>query len=222
VPVASASKWGVEGGTEFVGSSLVCGADGHVLASCGTGETTLAVAEVVPRRARPPFVTDDERVALRRGGPSAARVASPAVVELRIEREAGLIRLRAAGGHELVCDTRFARMTELGPLRVGLLPASDVGRFAAARVMGQQGAHLLVCGGPLLFARFAATRAAENRVYLVHAGGDALHAYDPRGQRIASDAGRVVFEVDSGAVADKCVTRDTDIFAGRVPGCYEF
>jgi predicted amidohydrolase len=61
IPVASCSKWGIEGGTTFVGSSLVCDAGGNVLAQCGTGETGIAVAEVTPMEPQKPRVTAEER-----------------------------------------------------------------------------------------------------------------------------------------------------------------
>jgi predicted amidohydrolase len=64
VPIASASKWGVEGNTTFVGSSLICDGGGSVLVRCGQRETTLVAAEVEVTAGRPPAVTDAERVTL--------------------------------------------------------------------------------------------------------------------------------------------------------------
>ena len=64
VPIASASKWGVEGETTFVGLSLICDAEGNVLAQCGTRETTVVAADVEPVSPRRPQLTDSERAAL--------------------------------------------------------------------------------------------------------------------------------------------------------------
>ncbi|MCK4341549.1 MAG: hypothetical protein KAY37_07500 [Phycisphaerae bacterium] len=64
VPFASASKWGVEGGTTFVGSSLICDAEGAVLTQCGQRETTVAVGDVELTTPRSPELTESERAAL--------------------------------------------------------------------------------------------------------------------------------------------------------------
>jgi len=57
VVLASTSKWGTEGDTTFVGSSLICDASGRTLASCGTRETGIALADVEYGGVRPPIVT---------------------------------------------------------------------------------------------------------------------------------------------------------------------
>ena len=61
IPVASCSKWGVEGATTFVGSSLICDAGGNVLAQCGTKETNVVVADVTPMEPQRPQATPQER-----------------------------------------------------------------------------------------------------------------------------------------------------------------
>ena len=74
VPIASASKWGQEGDTTFVGSSLICDATGSILAQCGQEETAVAVAEVNMAPARPPGITAAQRVTLlSETQPAAAR-----------------------------------------------------------------------------------------------------------------------------------------------------
>ncbi len=77
VPIASASKWGLEGQTVFVGASLICDATGEVLVQCGQRETTIAVAEVVlhpPRRAE---MTAAERGVLLSPGPARPGAGGP-------------------------------------------------------------------------------------------------------------------------------------------------
>lgn len=64
IPIASASKWAVEGGTTFVGSSLICDAEGNVLARCGQKETAVVAADVELTPARRPQLTDAERALL--------------------------------------------------------------------------------------------------------------------------------------------------------------
>ncbi|MGD8452447.1 MAG: carbon-nitrogen hydrolase family protein [Phycisphaerae bacterium] len=64
VPIASASKWGCEGETTLVGSSLICDADGAILAQAGTAETTVLVADVEPRTPKPLMLTAAQRTAL--------------------------------------------------------------------------------------------------------------------------------------------------------------
>ena len=61
VPIASASKWGAEGDTTFVGSSLVCDAAGQVVAQCGMTKTAVVVADVELAAPRRLPVADGER-----------------------------------------------------------------------------------------------------------------------------------------------------------------
>ncbi len=70
VPIASASKWGFEGDTEFIGSSLICDAGGQVLNQCGPQETGVVAADITPRRAAAPPLTDAERAALLADSPA--------------------------------------------------------------------------------------------------------------------------------------------------------
>lgn len=64
VPVASASKWGVEGEMTFVGSSLICDAGGNVVAQCGTSETNLIVADITPQSPQKPQLSPEQRARL--------------------------------------------------------------------------------------------------------------------------------------------------------------
>ena len=64
IPFVSASKWGSEGDTTFIGSSLICAADGNVLTRCGMQETTVVTADVELTTPRRPEITTAERAVL--------------------------------------------------------------------------------------------------------------------------------------------------------------
>ncbi len=64
VTIAAASKWGTEGNTEFVGSSLICDTDGLRRAACPARATTLAVADIDLSPPPAPAVTPPERALL--------------------------------------------------------------------------------------------------------------------------------------------------------------
>jgi len=74
IAIASASKWGVEGDTTFVGSSLICDGAGNVLAQCGTRETTVVSAEVGLTRPRASRVRAADRAVLLGPQPPMLRV----------------------------------------------------------------------------------------------------------------------------------------------------
>lgn len=64
VPIASASKWGREGDTALVGQSLICDAEGRVLARCEPRGTQLIFADVELRPPRPSRLNAAQRAAL--------------------------------------------------------------------------------------------------------------------------------------------------------------
>ena len=64
LPFVSVSKWGREGDTTFIGSSLICAADGNVLTRCGRHETTVVTADVELTTPRRPEITTAERAVL--------------------------------------------------------------------------------------------------------------------------------------------------------------
>jgi predicted amidohydrolase len=64
LPVASASKWGREGDTTFVGSSLICDAEGRILSQAPQAETCVLTADVEPGSNPRVRITDSEREAL--------------------------------------------------------------------------------------------------------------------------------------------------------------
>ena len=77
LPIAAASKWGVEGPIEFVGSSLICDAAGRVRARCAARGTQLALAEISPTRPRPTPITPAERASLTRPGGALVAAEAP-------------------------------------------------------------------------------------------------------------------------------------------------
>jgi predicted amidohydrolase len=64
IAIASASKWGAEGGTTFVGSSLICDAGGNVLVQCGTSGTNVIVADIALGTPQPAQLTSSQRARL--------------------------------------------------------------------------------------------------------------------------------------------------------------
>jgi len=82
VPIAAASKWGREGDTSFVGSSLICDATGRVVARCGQRETGIVAADVTPGTPRRAQMTTEQRRRLL--GSEPARLPPAAVPPLRI------------------------------------------------------------------------------------------------------------------------------------------
>lgn len=169
VPIASASKWGRELDTDFVGSSLICDGEGHVVAQCGRTGTDLVLADVEPGRSRRPVVTDLERerllsdvsptlpredvralrVVFTAGEESDERVGCRPVEPMLVIRRTG--RSRAAGqaaplvdGLRLELCGRSADAIDLAGIRIVACDAEELVRFAAARVAALEGAHLLV------------------------------------------------------------------------------
>jgi predicted amidohydrolase len=82
VPIASASKWGTEGSTAFVGSSLICDGAGRVLVQSGTHGTGIAVADVAPTSSRAPRLSSSQRARLLGGEPP--ELPRPDVPPLRV------------------------------------------------------------------------------------------------------------------------------------------
>lgn len=64
VPIASTSKWGQEGNTTFVGSSLICDATGNVVAQCRTTETKVVSAEVALATPHRPAIPGEQHGAV--------------------------------------------------------------------------------------------------------------------------------------------------------------
>lgn len=161
VPVASASKWGREGDTTFVGSSLICDADGRVLAQCGPAETAVVAAEVEPRSPRCAPVTDVERNVLLASRPPTLPRADVGPLELSLAPPAAgsedapnppVVRARSPADLPQASAVRtgpwqpVARegVSEIAGVRIGVLAANETRSFAPARCLALQGVHAIV------------------------------------------------------------------------------
>lgn len=249
VPFASASKWGAEGAGAFVGGSLICGADGRVLVRCDPDETGVRLAEVTVGETRRPILTADERAYLLRVGPAAPTRADVPPLRVSVAKAAAagvcdrsdptpgepeLIIVRSEDGlrppaRRLIGRRAFLSapapdVFELRGIRIGALAAGDAGRFAAARRLALEGAHVIVFFGdaPMMMLQ---SRACENRVFVVAAAATGVRAFDPRGLPVgAGVSGENAREVllDVSAAAGKVVAPGTDVIAGRRTELYEF
>jgi predicted amidohydrolase len=210
VPIASASKWGVEGDTTFVGSSVICDGAGNTAAHCGTSETRLIVADVGLGSPRTPRLTTEQRKRLRaRGAPTLPQTRvgrlRVALLEERAERveafgssrehspKAPVLFLRCPRGPErsegstdrgdnwLLITSPIDEVHMLGAIRIGAVRDRDADSFAALRSLAISGVHAVAIFGEKVADRTLRCRAAENRVYLLHVTATGLRAYDPRG-----------------------------------------
>jgi predicted amidohydrolase len=209
VPVASASKWGVEGDTTFVGSSLICDAEGHVLAQCGPRETTVITAEVRLTRPRVPRVrATDRAVLLAPYAPTLRVVIHPPPTSERAPAPSSSV----AGQHPLptlvvqpgpVAARRASASpragattaTLVGPRRgafflqgvcIAAVGDEDARGFGPIRALALRGAHVVAVFGDQRDPLILRARAAENRVFIVAAGSTGAVVYDPGGRTVAS------------------------------------
>ncbi len=208
LPIASASKWGVEGGTTFVGSSLICDASGNVLAQCGTSETKVIVADVSLETPRRPRMTPSQRARLLSTQPvvpATARV-PPLRVALLKDRSLHDAALNAlpgvdapvgvtptliltnspgttveSGDHWLCLAGPTNKIHILDAVRLAAIRDGDARGFAPIRALALGGVHLVVVFGENVSADTLRSRATENRIFLVHATSAGISAYDPRG-----------------------------------------
>ena len=211
VPIASASKWGREGATDFVGSSLICDSAGHILAQCEAQETAVVAADVELTAARPPVLTAVERATLLSPAePQAPRadVGSLEVVLLPAGAEesqiAGwlrrpatkapprlIIRLGLSGAAEpaacgsdegvVVLNGPLRELAELAGIRIGALAAVDANRFAPVRCLALHGAHVVVLFGDDAPLNLLQTRACENRICVLNVHRHGSCAIGPQG-----------------------------------------
>ncbi len=212
IPMASASKWGHELGTQFVGSSLICDGSGNVLARCGTSETRVITADVEPRVPRPPQLTPTERAAILSVTPP--RQPRAAVPDLQLmplpaemnDREAAAhlrslppsagpvlaVRPPTSGaapslraGEHLILSAPTAEPVELGAIVIGSVTAAEVRSFAPIRRLALAGAHLVVVFGAGASETLLRARACENRVFVVVADNRGWSMISPAGQPTA-------------------------------------
>jgi predicted amidohydrolase len=256
LPIASASKWGVEGDTTFVGSSLICSATGEVVARCGTGDTDVIVADVALEAPRRPRLTQRERARLLSARPATA--VSADVPPLRVAAVAQRSAIEALGdaaegtadhptllvvedsdadplpgNASLLLGGPTGEIHELAGIRVAGVRDRDVDAFAPIRALALDGAHLVVVFGEGVTENALRSRAAENRIFLVHATPSGIRAYDPGGGKPRGAARRApvapgqtppadLLSLEVARSADKEFAPRTNPFAGRRPECYEF
>ena len=217
VPIASASKWGVEGDTAFVGGSLICDAAGQVVARCGPAETMVRAAEVERSRARSLHLTDEERAALQSADAPEPTRAAVGPLELVLvppgeDAAAEWSRAPTAGAEARLViqpggtDTN-AHTSQLidkrkiligGPLpdvvdlqgvRIGAVSALAATRFAPIRCLVLRGVHLVVVFGGAASPGQFQTRACENRIFLLQVSDQNWRVIAPTGIPFASAAG---------------------------------
>lgn len=216
VPIASASKWGIEGDTAFVGGSLICDAAGHVLAQCGQAETAVIAADIAPARALRPVVTAPERATLLTASqlqPPRRHVGPLEVVLCPAGKDASgnspriqssdahprlVIQPNSAGDLEHTPSCADDRVTFLtGPtpevldfagVRIGAIAAIDAVRFAPLRCVALRGVHLVVVFGADAPLGVLRTRACENRIWLLQMDNQGWRAVAPTGDLFARSA----------------------------------
>jgi predicted amidohydrolase len=210
--LASASKWGVEGNTTFVGSSLICTADGHVAAQCGQTGTGIAVADVTPGPPRAAQVSDAERASLLATTaprlprctagtlrvvlvpphmPTATVLPDPPDTVASISENLPTLVIApdaqpgappASNERCVVLAGPSAAPLMLGNALVGALAATAADRFAPARLLGLAGAGAVVFFGDNVNMAALQTRACENRVFTLSAGHQGGCVCDPTGR----------------------------------------
>ncbi|TWT43933.1 (R)-stereoselective amidase [Phycisphaerae bacterium RAS1] len=216
VPIASASKWSQEGGTTFVGSSLVCSAAGDILTQLGTSETAIGIAEIEPAsrasEIRRPTLPLERRVLLN--GPP---LDTAEVSELRREwaRGAEAAAARTPGVPPAAASSNVQR-----------LAAAEAGRFAPCRAATLLGVRCFDVIGAGVSEPLIRARAAENRVFITWYRGEDVRICDVRGRRLPPQPGAAdgieCFRFDDREALDKRVADRTDIIADRTPAMYEF
>ena len=212
IPIASASKWGKEGPTEFVGSSLICDSTGTVLTQCGTSDTEMIVAEVAlgePYRSNVTVAERDRLLSFEPATTPRAEVPALHVVSLsRMTRDnaSPLDRVFIHANHthaptlviadhdpKLTADFENALLLtepasvilESHGIRIASLTDADAERFAPLRVFAMDGIHAAVVFGKNIADRTLRARAAENRIFVINVAPDRLRAYSPLGVAIA-------------------------------------
>ena len=225
VPVAACGKWGVEGGTTFVGMSRIYDGSGACLAQLGSRETGLAVADVEAASARMPQISETQRRALLDGEnyvPPSSDVGS-ATISIKASGDGSIDSLTVeSGGQSVTLRSPTATPIRCGIAKVGAVATEEAAGFAAIRLLALQGAHfvaVLGCGVPPPLAQ---ARAAENRIFIA---ANQTQLFAPSGlpspPRSAS-ADEAHFNIDLREAARKQVARDTDTLAGRNPDRYRF
>ena len=245
IPIASASKWGVEGNTTFVGSSLICDATGQVRTRCSEDRTVVQIANVHLGKPRPIMLTDAEQHTLRDPDPPKLPSAHTNTVLVLGTHEpgGGRLELSAMGPGESFtplatfathdgdderapCVTARDDFVVVDETCVGTLSAAQLERFAAARSLALRGVHLAVVFGIAEPTDTLRARACENRLFLLGIDKTGWIALAPSGSVLHASSWRDTGEsrrrliLDLRQAANKCVAPQTDVLADRTPEVY--
>lgn len=206
VAFASASKWGREGETEFVGSSMVCDGSGRVLVQCSQTETATRTADLTLGRPRPVSITASERAALLSPRLPKLRVvvlpptlsladtrtrldalarqgeATTLAVRLRQPGEAGADLLPREAGNLLFLPEVVTPTRRLRGIQVAVLEMSEAETFAPMRRHMLNGVHMFVVIGERFEPKTLQCRASENRVFVLGVSPERAMLFDPRGR----------------------------------------
>lgn len=246
VTIASCSKWGVEGDTTFVGSSMVCDAAGTRRVQAGTSETTVVVADVEPDEPRVAGVDGPLRAALWAPGAAGREAPPPAcdvltgsgevrvVVPARKDDPRGawraapaerVLRITAPPGGVAPANGDVPRIRTVAGVAVAVLHAAGLRTYIGPRAAALAGAHLLIALGDDVPTACVQARAAENRVFVVLVGATQVRAFDVTGRPLGMDPepdGGCSVRLDPTRAATKETSWRTDIFRDRRPAQYEF
>ncbi len=248
VPIASCSKCGREGHTQFMGSSIVCDADGNVVAQCPLEGTAVVLAEVEPREPRRPAVSPAQRARLLSSEPARRPAVDARPLRLvwtpRVERSLldGLaaddrdatlvltpVRTPLAGpdASPTVLDGPLPAPVTVGGAQVMALSADELRSFAPVRVWALAGVHVVLAFGSGVELRTLRCRAVENRVFVAGVTSGGMVVFDPAGRRLEC-AGSGLAEaalavtVEAHQAADKYFAPGTNPFADRRVEMYEY
>jgi len=212
VPIASASKCGRESDTEFVGRSLICDADGNLLAQAGPDEPTFIAADVTASAGRPPAPTaaqrarllskdavtlpsmdapaldvtlsDDDSAVARSTHCSRSSSPQAGVACLQVTRSRVVMGLPDSSAIRTL-DHPAPELYRLGEIGVAVIADYDANSFAPLRALALDGAHLAVVLGDDVPDFVLRARATENRIFLVAAGEKSVTIIDIAGNVIA-------------------------------------
>ena len=239
VPVVSASKYGVEAGTGFVGGAVICDATGRIVARLADASASMVLADVTPAPGRRPVMTRGEHIRLVSTIPPFPPPANVARVQFSVDDDGRIVLtlprqylstpLDSAGlsGGQLGGERRLRRTIGKACFIHG--PAEEMHGFATARcaalgepiptvIDGLAGAHFIAVYGDGASEQLLRTRALENRVFVVQSAGGELRVWGPDGRRLTSQPP----DVRLALAANKQVARGTDVLADRRPEMYEF
>jgi predicted amidohydrolase len=246
VPVASASKAGVEGETLFVGRSLISDTRGRMLTQAGSAGPEIIVAEVGDSRPRAAAVTPRERrrlldtAAPTAGAGELPRMQVPLAIDVtpmgpdtapsgEITGTSGAVRLVArlepptepppADG-DVAHTWPGMPLTVVRGVAVAGVTARDAARFAPLRCLALDGAHVVVVFGEQIDGTLLRARAMESRIFVVAPECRPPVCVAPSGRPVAPENGAAHVVIDPQLAVDKCVAWRTDVLDDRTPALY--